>query len=72
MNETLLFGPCNKLRVKIIAITLFEDTVSQLSKQEVEVRRVNHKVCVAGIEGIKARKIGWTREMCIREIDIEL
>lgn len=57
--------PCNKLRVKIIAIILCEETVRQLSKQEGEVNGVNHKLCERGMESIKARKIGHTREMCV-------
>lgn len=56
--------PCNKLRVKIIAIIQCETTVRLLSKQEGEVKEVNHKVCERGIESIKARKIGRTCEMC--------
>lgn len=72
MNGAPLFGPCRKLRVKIIAIILCEETVSQLFKQEGKVNGVNRKVCEAGIGGIKARKIGWTREMCVRESDIKL
>lgn len=64
--------PFNKPRVKIIAIILCEATVSQLSKQEGEVKEVNHKVCERRMESIKARKVGPTRQMCVKEREMGL
>lgn len=64
-------GPCNKPKVKVIAIILCEATVSKLSKQEGEVKEVNHKVCERRTESIKARKIGHIRQTCVKESEIE-
>lgn len=62
MNEALLF--CGAVTSSgggaIIAITLCEASVRTLSKQELEVKGVSHKVYEREIECIGARKIGRT------------